>query len=321
VIEFVSPSTRALLKLEGEELVSATGEHFPILNGIPRFVSSANYAEAFGFQWNVYSQTQLDSYTGTTLSRERLERCLGVPLAALRRKTVLEAGCGAGRFTEHLVAVGAEVYSCDLSKAVDANKANIGDHPNYVVAQADILRLPFPERSFDFVVCLGVLQHLPSPEEGITALYAMVRPGGHLAVDHYRRDLRQQLGKLTRLSTLYRLVLKRIPPRTARRVIDRAVDVFFPLHWALREHRWAEILLNRVSPCPFYWRTFPELSRSQQLEWSHLDAFDTLMDFYKHKRSVRQIRCFLEGLGAEEIWCEKGGNGVEARCRRPSPSQ
>lgn len=33
---------------------------FPIDNYIPRFVSSGNYAQSFGFQWNKYARAQID---------------------------------------------------------------------------------------------------------------------------------------------------------------------------------------------------------------------------------------------------------------------
>src|SRR5262245_40355278 len=76
---------------------------FEIRQGIPRFVGHDGYATAFGRQWQRYRRTQLDSYTGCSYSRQRLERCLGNPLDTLRGKTVLECGSGAGRFTELLL--------------------------------------------------------------------------------------------------------------------------------------------------------------------------------------------------------------------------
>ena len=44
---------------------------------------------------------------------------------------------------------------------------------------------------------------------------------------------------------------------------------------------------------------------------------DSLTDWFKHLRNTKQIRAALEGLGAGDIWCEYGGNGVEARCQKP----
>jgi len=320
LIPYASPGDGSKLRREGDVLISETNDRFPVVGDIPRFVDSEAYAASFGLQWTVHSETQLDSRTGTPISRERLERCIGEPLSSLRGANVLEAGCGAGRFTELLVAAGAEVHAVDLSVAVEANRLNVGDHPNYAVAQADILSLPFPSDSFDVVCCLGVLQHLPSPERGIESLWTRVRPGGLLVIDHYRWDLRQLVGRLTRLSTLYRMILKRIPPQRAKRITDAMVDVFFPLHWAFRRVWLAQIALNRVSATPFYYGLFPELTEEQHREWSRLDAFDTLTDRYKHLRTVAQIRATLEGLGGEEVVAVKAGNGVEGRARKPLSS-
>ena len=57
-----------------EDLKCPAGCTFPIVNNIPRFVSTENYANAFGRQWNKFRKTQLDSHTGTTISRDRLQR-------------------------------------------------------------------------------------------------------------------------------------------------------------------------------------------------------------------------------------------------------
>jgi 2-polyprenyl-3-methyl-5-hydroxy-6-metoxy-1,4-benzoquinol methylase len=320
LIPFVSPGSSCELQRDGDFLVSDAGERFPIVNDIPRFVQSESYAAAFGLQWKLHARTQLDSHTGRPISRDRLASCLGEPVESLRGLEVLEAGCGAGRFTELLVGAGAQVHAVDLSQAVEVNRTNVGSQQNYVVAQADMRVLPFPPASFDLVLCLGVLQHLPSPEQGIKDLWAMVKPGGHLVIDHYRMDPRQALGKLTRLSTVYRLILRELSPARAKRITDRATDAFFPLHWTFRDSHVAQVVLNRVTPCPFYYAIFPEMTRDEHLEWSKLDTYDMLTDRYKHQRTVGQIRRFLTGLGAQEVWAVKGANGVQARARKPLSS-
>src|SRR5262245_34828689 len=132
MVDFVSPRTGATLRREGESLVSTAGERVPVVRSIPRFVTSEGYSAAFGLQWNEHAHTQLDSRTNASLSRVRLERCIGMPLAKLAGLRVLEAGCGAGRFTELMVQAGALVHAVDLSSAVDANRRNVGDRPNYV---------------------------------------------------------------------------------------------------------------------------------------------------------------------------------------------
>ncbi len=313
MIGFVSPSTRAPLWQEGDELVSVAGERVPLVRGIPRFVPSDNYAEAFGLQWNQHSQTQLDSHTGAGLSEERLVRCAGMPLEQFAGLRVLEAGCGAGRFTELLVGAGALVHAVDLSLAVDANRRNVGERANYTVAQADIRALPFPPASFDVVLCLGVLQHTPSPEESIAALWRMVAPGGQLVVDHYTWTL----SRLTKLAPLYRVILKRLAPARAKRVTDALVDVFFPLHWAVRRSRLLQTCLSRVSPCLAYCHIYPELTREQHEDWCRLDTYDELTDHYKRMRTGGQIRRALAALGATQIRAGRRHSVVEASCRKP----
>ncbi|PYP10582.1 MAG: hypothetical protein DMD59_05245 [Gemmatimonadetes bacterium] len=313
MVGFVSPRTGAALSPDGETLVSTVGERVPVVRSIPRFVASDGYSAAFGLQWNAHALTQLDSSTNAGLSRERLERCLGMPLERLAGLRVLEAGCGAGRFTELMVQAGALVHAVDLSSAVEANRRNVGAAPNYVVAQADIRDLPFPARTFDVVFCLGVLQHTPSPEASIAALWRMVAPGGLLVIDHYSWTL----SRLTKLAPLYRLLLKRLPPASAKRITDALVDVFFPIHWAVRRVTPLQMLLSRVSPLLTYCHVYPELTRAQHKDWSRLDTYDELTDWYKRLRTTGQIRSTLAALGAVEVDAVYRSGVVEARCRKP----
>jgi ubiquinone/menaquinone biosynthesis C-methylase UbiE len=283
-------------------------------------VSEESYAAGFGLEWRIHSETQLDSRTGRTVSRTRLERCLGMPVAQTRGLRVLELGCGAGRFTELLVGAGAAVHAVDLSRAIDVNRANIGAIENYVPSQADLRRLPFAADSFDLVLVLGVLQHTPSPEQSIKTAWRMVRPGGMLVIDHYTWTL----SRLTKLDSLLRPIVKRLPPETAKAFTDRLVGVFFPLHWAVRNTRprikgvpVLQMALSRLSPMSWNYAVSPRMPKAYHYESSRLDTFDHLADRYKRLRTPDQIRRTLTNLGANDIRVWRGGNGVEARCRKP----
>ena len=278
-----------------------------------------NYAEAFGLQWQTYRRTQLDSYTETTISQDRARRCLGLKcweiLHNQERTDVLEVGCGAGRFTEILLSTKAFVTSVDYSSAVEANKENFPEHPRHRILQGDVLRLPFPAGQYDIVFCLGVIQHTPKPEETIEKLYAQVKRGGWLVIDHYAYSV----SHATKTAPLFRFILRRLSPADGLKWTKRIVDMFFPLHRAVRKHRIAQALLSRVSPVLSYYHALP-LSDELQREWALLDTHDTLTDWYKHLRTKGQIRRVLETLDAVDIWCEYGGNGIEARCQRRDAS-
>ncbi|HED01025.1 MAG TPA: class I SAM-dependent methyltransferase [Proteobacteria bacterium] len=164
---------------EGTLVCRTCGIRYSVISGIPRFVPAENYAGSFGYQWNIHRKTQLDSYTGLPISRDRLFTVSGWS-EHLEGERILEAGSGAGRFTEVLLQTGAELFSFDYSNAVEANLSNNGEKPNLHLFQGDIFNIPFAEQSFDKVISLGVLQHTPDPERAFISLARFVKPGGSL---------------------------------------------------------------------------------------------------------------------------------------------
>src|SRR4051812_1147161 len=97
--------------------------------------NTPQYTASFGKQWLRYRQTQLDSFTGVPLSRDRVQRCLGEVWDKLAGASVLEAGCGAGRFTEVLLEQGATITSVDMSEAVFANRQNCPLSERHTIVQ------------------------------------------------------------------------------------------------------------------------------------------------------------------------------------------
>lgn len=296
--------------LEGEsELRCSEGHVFAVRDGIPRFAGDA-YSSAFGTQWRAFRRTQLDSHTGLPISADRARRCLGPAWNELEGAQVLECGCGAGRFTEVLLGRGADVASIDLSSAVDANQENFPQNAYHRVAQADIRKLPFTPQTFDVVFCLGVVQHTPDPEASIGALYEHVKPGGWLVIDHYSRRWQWLLST----APAFRAVLKRLSNDRGLAATEQLVKTLLPLH--RRARGAAATLLRRVSPVQSYFDKLP-LENRDQYEWAVLDTHDALRDWFKHFRTPTQIEVALRDLGLVDVWVATGGNGVEARGRRP----
>jgi SAM-dependent methyltransferase len=309
---------------DSARLVCAGGCQVPVLGGVPRFVATESYAAGFGLQWTAHPRTQLDSATGTRISRDRLARCLG-GLERVAGRSVLEVGCGAGRFTEVLLDAGARVFACDLSRAVEANHANFRGRPGHFVCQADLMALPVAAGSFDVVVALGVLQHTPRPEAAAMALAAALRPGGHLALDHYARPPGSGWGWRITAALQPRALLRRLmlplPPPLAQSAAAGVTRALLPVHRRL----WrrgpvvdrVRSVFRRVSPVVDHYDRLPELSPDQLAEWSALDTHDALTDRYKHLRSADEVRGLLEGAGLVEVDVRYAGNGVEARARKP----
>jgi SAM-dependent methyltransferase len=313
---WVSPECGEELREERGALVGAKGPRYPIVNGIPRFVPETSYADAFGAQWNHYRTTQLDSCTGVPISSDRLKRGFGEELwESLKDKHILEAGCGAGRFTEVLLQRGARVTSIDLSSAVEANARNFPICAQHRVAQANIVHMPFAQGQYEVVFCMGVIQHTPDPDETIRALATQVKPNGWLVFDHYKYSL----SSFTKLAEpIFRAWLKRMPTQKGIEWTERLVTVFLPLHKAVRHSHPAQALLSRISPVRCYYHGIPELNDQQQREWAMLDTHDALTSWYRHKRTSKQIVNLLESLRFVEIQCGLGTNGLVVRARRPA---
>jgi 2-polyprenyl-3-methyl-5-hydroxy-6-metoxy-1,4-benzoquinol methylase len=289
-----------------EDMVAA------IVAGIPRFASEGSYASLFGDQWKQYKKTQLDSYSGSPITENRLNRCLGDLQDKLKGKLVLEAGCGAGRFTEVLLKKGATLVSSDLSAAVEVNIENFPLSDNHLVIQADINDMPYADGTFDVVVCLGVIQHTPNSEKTIEDLYKLVKPGGTLVIDHYTYSRSNYL----RLAPLYRAAIKDKPSSYTIPYTVKLVKKYLPWHKIFASNKIMSVLFNRISPVITYYNAFPQLNDKQQEEWALLDTHDSLTDWHKNFRNKQQLTAILQKLNATEIWCEYGGNGVEARCKK-----
>ncbi|GAB2611947.1 methyltransferase domain-containing protein [Streptomyces capparidis] len=101
---------------------------------------------------------------------------------------VLEAGCGVGAQTVHLVAgsPGARFTAVDLSaSSLSRARARVAAQaPGAAVewVRADLFDLPFPDASFDHVFVCFVLEHLRDPEGALAALRRVLRPGGTVTV-------------------------------------------------------------------------------------------------------------------------------------------
>ena len=281
---------------------------YPIRMGIPRLVPLDNYADSFGFQWNVHAKTQLDSYTGLTVSRDRLFGVTGWP-ADLPGERVLEAGSGAGRFTEVLVQTGAEVYSFDYSLAVEANALNNGRNENLHLFQASIFDIPFPAGTFDRVLCLGVIQHTPDPAGAFRALARQVKPGGHLAIDVYAKRFTSML----HWRFVLRPITRRMQKRSLYRMISVLTPVFLPVAVFLRR-----ILGNagaRLMPVAEF--SYLGLPRSLHRDWAILDTFDWYSPQYDAPQTLETVTRWFREIGFEDVRIEYGANGVVARGRRP----
>ena len=117
-------------------------------------------------------------------------------LAITAGERVLDVGCGSGAVTREIarrvgsrgVAVGLDPSPALLAVARQlAKEAGVGDRIEF--REGDALRLPFPDGSFDAVVCVTVLSHVPRGETAIPEFARVLRPGGRLGVFDLDTDM------------------------------------------------------------------------------------------------------------------------------------
>jgi SAM-dependent methyltransferase len=180
------------------ELRSASGAVYRIEDGVPLMVRADKFeegqgetVESFSWKWKRaqnyrsatighYSQWYLDRYGFKTVEN------LGAFLKGKRR--VLDAGTAHGRDAEmYATNSDATVFGIDISHGVKNAYRDLGSLPNANFVQADLTRLPFPEKFFDFIGCDQVIHHTPNTRASLSHLVTRLAPGGHIAFYVYKK--------------------------------------------------------------------------------------------------------------------------------------
>lgn len=262
-----------------------------------------DYCGNFGWQWNSFREIQIDSVSGQTESRDRFTAETGWRLEDLAGKTLLDLGCGAGRFAEIALGAGARVVAVDLSEAIFACADTVSRFPpdQYLLVQASVFDLPFPAQSFDGVYSLGVLQHTPDPLEGVRRLATLVKPGGRLATWIYERGGRfGPLRGLTPKMLIRRLVARRLTLSQKMTLAKTLTFLGFPFGWALSWFgRAGEIASNALPYAARHHRARGNLRR--QWNYSLMDTFDWYGPEYDLPQTEQEVRRAMLECGLADV--------------------
>jgi SAM-dependent methyltransferase len=95
-------------------------------------------------------------------------------------RSILDVGCGAGRFLAIAAAAGAAVTGLDAAPSLLAiARRRVPDAP---LSQGDVESLPFDDDSFDAVTGFNSFQYATSPRHALAEARRVVRPGGRVVV-------------------------------------------------------------------------------------------------------------------------------------------
>lgn len=273
------------------------GNAYPMRNGVIRIVSSEDYTDNFGFQWNRFEKVQLDRDSkAMQCSKLRFFSETGWDKEDLTGKNVLEVGCGAGRFSKVVLEhTRANLFSLDLSNAVEANyRNNFQFGKRLKIFQADIYEMPFADESFDKVFCLGVLQHTPDFKKSIFSLASKVKPGGELVIDFY-----PVTGWWTKIHSKYLLrpFTRKMSHEKLLKRIENNVGWMMKLYFFFDKIKLGKIF-NRFIPIPDIRHSIPAgLNKEELREWVILDTFDMFSPRYDKPRKISLVKKWVEEAG------------------------
>ena len=118
--------------------------------------------------WGVHDVEPSPKYLGGLKLKYCLEDLEGV------RGKVLEIGCGGGAMTRSIKRYrpDLEVHGLDLSKSALSIALDMGGDIDYGAGDAD--RLPFAPGTYDAVVMLDILEHLPDPKVALAEVHRIL---------------------------------------------------------------------------------------------------------------------------------------------------
>ena len=183
-------------------------------------------------------------------------------LTELHAKSVLDAGCGEGYYTNRMTAVAETVFGADLSKFGIEKAAKTAKQAgnNAFFAVASLFELPVADNSFDAVTNLFA----PCCE---SEFLRVLKPGGHLilvgAGERHLMGLKNVL-----YDTPYLNPERNDLPKDMRLIDQRKIRTNISV-------KGNDMIRALFSMTPYYWRTSP--SDSKKIDG--LDLLETELDF------------------------------------------
>jgi len=317
------PETKEPLELVAEEiepngfvnkgfLRTPSGREYVIVRGIPRFVSSENYVGSFGFEWKRWPRVQFESENvGRPMeghTTKMWEIITGNKTQDFGRQTLVEFGCGSGRFLDVVLRKNGIAIGIDMSMAVEAARKNFENNPDVLIVQGDILKHHFRSDSFDGGYTIGVLHHTPMPESGLAALVNTVKHGGWVACAVYHKRGFYAYPSVARFRKFNNWIKPYFGYSLA--VLYSYFSAYFltPIFRLLRKswlRQVAHFLEKRWLPCLY----IPDV------HWRVLDMFDGITPAIASTHTRAEVIIWMEGAGCRDLtfpnWGDTAITGIK----------
>jgi ubiquinone/menaquinone biosynthesis C-methylase UbiE len=212
--------------------------------------------------------------------------------------SLLEVGCGSGRFLKYLSTRAGFLVGVDPSNAIFAADKLVGSNERIMLVKASASDLPFADGSFDFVCSIGVLHHIPDTYKAMKACVDKVKKGGYFYTYlYYNLDNRGFLYRsLYNLSNFFRKKISKLKPKPKKIVCNiLAVLVYMPFVLTCRTLKFfglPEKFRRKIPLFGYEKRSFYVIRNDA------LDRFGTPLE---QRFTKKQIEEMMEKAGLTEI--------------------
>jgi ubiquinone/menaquinone biosynthesis C-methylase UbiE/uncharacterized protein YbaR (Trm112 family) len=212
-----------LCRADDSLVCRACGARYPIVDGTPRLLR-----RAFRKMQSADAETAAKQRTGASFAYEW--ETFGAPRPEWRKnfldymqphapgffngKLMLDVGTGSGRHAAQAASFGADVVAVDVGASIDVARRNVPK--GVATVQADAEALPFAPETFDIVVSIGVLHHLPDTERALKSLVRYARRGGRVHVYLYWQPPIGLHRHILRAVSAVRMLTTKLPHRLLR---------------------------------------------------------------------------------------------------------
>ena len=174
----------------------------------------AKTGKVYGKLWKKFTTTE--NLKAKKFILQRFKNYKSFNKNFFKNKTIVDVGCGGGRYTNALKNLGAKkVFGVDYGiDGIKLAKSNY-KRKNIFFKQQNVLNMNFSDNKFDIVFCNGVLHHTSDRDKGIKELIRICKPGGHIFLYLYGSgglfwDARKRMNK----------IMKSIPEYYSQKVLD-----------------------------------------------------------------------------------------------------
>jgi len=226
-----------------------------------------------------------------------------------KRPLMLDAGCGSAYSSGILLEKrfpALRYVGADISRAADVAARTFAEKGiDAAVVQADLMRLPFADGTFDIVFSEGVLHHTPSTRRALEAVARKAREGGAVAFYVYRKkspvreftdDYIRGLVKDLPAEKAWALMESLTKLGIALGKLDAEIDI--PEEIALLGIPAGRVNVQRL----FYWHVCKLFYRPDMTpdEMNHIN-FDWFTPTYAHRQSVAEVEQWCHDIGLEIV--------------------